>query len=152
MFSVTLPFSGPWCFGRSVLHGVGMSVNLNRHIYIYIYIYICTAGLCTIHLLFVLFVTLNIYRFRTCLTGGRLLTRQPAPLQRLSSQGCPWRQDLTCTACYHSDTQTAQNNGDVYMVNLRSDTFTMPTTAMKDAMVTAPLGDDVYGEDPTVNS
>ena len=78
------------------------------------------------------------------------MTRQPVPLQRVSSQGRPWRQDLT--ACYHGGTQTAHNNGDVYMVNLRSDTFTMPTTAMKDAMVTAPLGDDVYGEDPTVNS
>ena len=39
-----------------------------------------------------------------------------------------------------------------YVVNLRSDTFTMPTAAMKEAMISAPLGDDVYGEDPTVNS
>ncbi|MBO4204419.1 low-specificity L-threonine aldolase [Micromonospora echinofusca] len=37
------------------------------------------------------------------------------------------------------------------MIELRSDTFTRPTTAMLDAMVRAPLGDDVYGEDPTVN-
>jgi threonine aldolase len=37
------------------------------------------------------------------------------------------------------------------MIEMRSDTFTMPTPAMLKAMVTAPLGDDVYGEDPTVN-
>jgi threonine aldolase len=35
-------------------------------------------------------------------------------------------------------------------VELRSDTFTLPTTEMLDAMRWAPLGDDVYGEDPTV--
>lgn len=36
------------------------------------------------------------------------------------------------------------------MIELRSDTFTLPTTAMLAAMTRAPLGDDVYGEDPTV--
>ncbi|XP_076459345.1 uncharacterized protein LOC143292711 [Babylonia areolata] len=40
---------------------------------------------------------------------------------------------------------------DVGVINLRSDTFTLPTAAMKEAMITAPLGDDVFGEDPTVN-
>lgn len=37
------------------------------------------------------------------------------------------------------------------MIDLRSDTVTQPTAAMKRAMCEAPLGDDVYGEDPTVN-
>lgn len=37
------------------------------------------------------------------------------------------------------------------MVDLRSDTVTRPTAAMVKAMIEAPLGDDVYGEDPTVN-
>lgn len=37
------------------------------------------------------------------------------------------------------------------VIDLRSDTVTRPTAAMKHAMVEAPLGDDVYGEDPTVN-
>ena len=35
-------------------------------------------------------------------------------------------------------------------VDLRSDTVTRPTTAMKEAMMNAPLGDDVFAEDPTV--
>ena len=38
------------------------------------------------------------------------------------------------------------------IVELRSDTFTTPTAAMTAAMVAAPLGDDVYGEDPTVRA
>ncbi len=38
------------------------------------------------------------------------------------------------------------------MIDLRSDTVTRPTRAMLDAMVAAPVGDDVYGDDPTVNA
>lgn len=37
------------------------------------------------------------------------------------------------------------------VVDLRSDTVTRPTSAMRRAMAEAPVGDDVYGEDPTVN-
>jgi threonine aldolase len=37
------------------------------------------------------------------------------------------------------------------VVDLRSDTVTQPTPAMRAAMTTAEVGDDVYGEDPTVN-
>ena len=36
-------------------------------------------------------------------------------------------------------------------IDLRSDTVTRPTPAMREAMAAAELGDDVYGEDPTVN-
>ena len=36
-------------------------------------------------------------------------------------------------------------------IDLRSDTVTRPTPAMRRAMFEAPVGDDVYGEDPTVN-
>ncbi len=36
------------------------------------------------------------------------------------------------------------------MYDLRSDTFTKPTEAMRKAMYSAEVGDDVYGEDPTV--
>jgi threonine aldolase len=37
------------------------------------------------------------------------------------------------------------------MIDLRSDTFTKPTPGMLEAMFRAPVGDDVFGEDPTVN-
>ncbi len=36
-------------------------------------------------------------------------------------------------------------------IDLRSDTVTRPTTAMRAAMAAAPVGDDQYGEDPTTN-
>lgn len=37
------------------------------------------------------------------------------------------------------------------MIDLRSDTVTRPTPEMREAMAQAPVGDDVYGEDPSVN-
>jgi threonine aldolase len=37
------------------------------------------------------------------------------------------------------------------LIDLRSDTVSLPTAAMREAMARAELGDDVYGEDPTVN-
>ncbi|HEX3967860.1 MAG TPA: GntG family PLP-dependent aldolase [Edaphobacter sp.] len=37
------------------------------------------------------------------------------------------------------------------MIDLRSDTVTRPTPAMREAMASAEVGDDVYGEDPTIN-
>lgn len=36
-------------------------------------------------------------------------------------------------------------------IDLRSDTVTRPTPAMLNAMMTAPVGDDVFGEDPSIN-
>src|SRR5688572_4357629 len=38
------------------------------------------------------------------------------------------------------------------LIDLRSDTVTRPTAAMREAMLRAEVGDDVYGEDPTVNA
>lgn len=38
------------------------------------------------------------------------------------------------------------------MIDVRSDTVTRPTKAMREAMACAPVGDDVYGDDPTINS
>lgn len=38
------------------------------------------------------------------------------------------------------------------MIDLRSDTVTVPTPAMREAMATAAVGDDVYGQDPTVKA
>lgn len=39
----------------------------------------------------------------------------------------------------------------MHTIDLRSDTVTPPTPAMREAMAKAKVGDDVYGEDPTVN-
>lgn len=38
----------------------------------------------------------------------------------------------------------------MHIIEMRSDTFTKPTPAMRQAMATAEVGDDVWGEDPTV--
>ena len=38
------------------------------------------------------------------------------------------------------------------LINLISDTITVPDAGMRDAMVSAEVGDDVFGQDPTVNS
>ena len=38
------------------------------------------------------------------------------------------------------------------MIDLRSDTVTLPSEKMKQFILNAPLGDDVYREDPTINS
>ena len=40
----------------------------------------------------------------------------------------------------------------MHAIDLRSDTVTRPSTAMREAMLRADVGDDVYGEDPTVNA
>ncbi len=46
-----------------------------------------------------------------------------------------------------------QGSGDAVagVIDLRSDTVTKPTAAMREAMASAEVGDDVYGEDPTIN-
>ena len=38
------------------------------------------------------------------------------------------------------------------VVDLRSDTVTRPTTAMREAMAVAPVGDDVFADDPSINA
>ncbi|MBB3180794.1 low-specificity L-threonine aldolase [Variovorax sp. Sphag1AA] len=38
------------------------------------------------------------------------------------------------------------------LIDLRSDTVTKPAAAMRDAMMAAPVGDDVFGDDPSVNA
>ncbi|MFZ0638116.1 MAG: GntG family PLP-dependent aldolase [Candidatus Acidiferrales bacterium] len=50
---------------------------------------------------------------------------------------------------YEANSGNGQS-GDAF-VDLRSDTVTRPTAAMRRAMAEAEVGDDVYGEDPTVN-
>ena len=42
-------------------------------------------------------------------------------------------------------------NDSIKIVDLRSDTVTKPSLKMRQAMADAIVGDDVFGEDPTVN-
>ena len=51
------------------------------------------------------------------------------------------------SATYQNDGSRARPDA----IDLRSDTLTQPSPAMRRAMAEAPLGDDVYSEDPTVN-
>jgi threonine aldolase len=46
----------------------------------------------------------------------------------------------------------ASPEGRIMPIDLRSDTVTKPTPGMREAMARAEVGDDVYGEDPTVNA
>jgi threonine aldolase len=48
-------------------------------------------------------------------------------------------------------TSSAEEKNATDIVDLRSDTVTRPSAAMRRAMAEAEVGDDVYGEDPTVN-
>ncbi len=50
-----------------------------------------------------------------------------------------------------SETQSESTRASAAMVDLRSDTVTRPTPEMRRAMAEAEVGDDVYGEDPTIN-
>lgn len=47
---------------------------------------------------------------------------------------------------------TVATTSSLPIVDLRSDTVTQPTAAMRAAMAAAPLGDDVFGDDPSVNA
>ena len=49
------------------------------------------------------------------------------------------------------ENKKAQVNNSTRIVDLRSDTFTQPSPEMREAIYKAELGDDVFGEDPTVN-
>jgi threonine aldolase len=53
---------------------------------------------------------------------------------------------------YHAVTKKESNKEmEMDVIDLRSDTVTRPTAAMREAMALAEVGDDVMGEDPTVN-
>src|SRR5512135_3225946 len=47
--------------------------------------------------------------------------------------------------------ERAESHPQLATVDLRSDTVTRPTPEMRRAMAEAEVGDDVYGEDPTIN-
>src|SRR5690349_17485413 len=49
------------------------------------------------------------------------------------------------------ETSTVEERKPASIIDLRSDTVTRPTAEMRRAMAEAEVGDDVYGEDPSVN-
>ncbi|XP_066289666.1 uncharacterized protein [Branchiostoma lanceolatum] len=53
---------------------------------------------------------------------------------------------------YQGGGSNSQDDGAVRVIDMRSDTITKPTPAMRQAMANAEVGDDVLGEDPTVNA
>src|SRR6201987_2246336 len=57
----------------------------------------------------------------------------------------------TQTNLAQSETATSDQPQTQRAIDLRSDTVTRPTPEMRRAMAEAEVGDDVYGEDPTVN-
>ncbi len=57
----------------------------------------------------------------------------------------------TTTVAYGGGAATVSPGG-LAVVDLRSDTVTRPTPAMRSAMAAAAVGDDVFGDDPTVNT
>ena len=79
-------------------------------------------------------------------------TRFDAPIQRFLTEGFLEREGerlrLTDRGVLLSNEVFAEFH---LMIDLRSDTVTRPTAAMRRAMVEAEVGDDVYREDPTVN-
>ena len=55
------------------------------------------------------------------------------------------------TAYAYADMTVKTDQTDQKVIDLRSDTVTRPSVGMYDAMMSAPTGDDVYGDDETVN-
>ncbi|MGN7875436.1 low-specificity L-threonine aldolase [Roseateles sp. 22389] len=55
-------------------------------------------------------------------------------------------------ACTNGRTTAGAAGARAAVVDLRSDTVTQPTAGMRAAMAAAPLGDDVFGDDPSVNA
>ena len=56
------------------------------------------------------------------------------------------------TVSTNGSTTAGAADARVAVVDLRSDTVTQPTAGMRAAMAAAPLGDDVFGDDPSVNA
>jgi threonine aldolase len=59
---------------------------------------------------------------------------------------------LAVPACRECNAARAHYHARMDWIDLRSDTVTHPTAAMRAAMLDAQVGDDVYGDDPTVNA
>ncbi len=77
-----------------------------------------------------------------------------SPLIRLTSRGRVLSNEVFSRLLIPSNmhhTQHKYRSSKAVPIDLRSDTVTQPTPAMRHAMANAEVGDDVYSEDPTVN-
>jgi threonine aldolase len=59
---------------------------------------------------------------------------------------------MQATDNFSNSTGATRGDRTMLMIDFRSDTVTQPTNAMRDAMAQAALGDDVFGDDPSVNA
>jgi len=74
--------------------------------------------------------------------------RDQPPANYRAVTGAPAREENLLECAGRTDVRRAHEH---MMIDLRSDTVTKPTDAMRKAMARADVGDDVYGEDPSVN-
>ena len=59
---------------------------------------------------------------------------------------------MSASTVSYGSAASAANSGGLPLVDLRSDTVTRPTAAMRQVIANAPVGDDVFGDDPSVNA
>ena len=70
----------------------------------------------------------------------------------LSPRFGAFAEKMACEPCAKRPKSTDDGDVDgVHVIDIRSDTVTLPTKEMRQAMAEAEVGDDVYGEDPSVN-
>src|SRR5215210_6085300 len=90
----------------------------------------------------------------SCHGGRRTCSRPPGEWSRSGGwRGWRrWRRSISARrrGCWRCRVQTGEHKEEK-LIDLRSDTVTRPTEGMRRAMAGAALGDDVFGEDPTVN-
>jgi threonine aldolase len=87
-------------------------------------------------------------------TGAGVTTEAP-PARRLSQAITPETEPFTLLGTVMAVTlpYTSPSKIDAALrLDFRSDTFTQPTPAMREAMSIAEVGDDVFGEDPSINA
>ena len=73
-------------------------------------------------------------------------------MESFSGRGLSWENSLAflLSICLGSSHDAGMRDGTSALIDLRSDTVTKPTPAMREAMARAEVGDDVFGDDPTV--
>ena len=92
---------------------------------------------------------------RPVVAGRRVAARIDIPMQSVARTdgriGRGRRRALGATADREPDRPPPYTRA-MSLIDLRSDTVTLPSPAMRRAMADAELGDDVFGDDPTVNA